>query len=47
MAKHTGVGLIVANKDRSRYFVQEKDETYTPKKWANCLSFWGGGIEEY
>lgn len=43
---HKGVGLIITNKDKTHFFVQQKDENYPIKKWAMCYSFWGGKIEE-
>ncbi len=43
---HKGVGLIITNKKRTLFFVQQKDENYPVEKWAKCYSFWGGKIEE-
>jgi len=42
---HKGVGLIITNKNKTHFFVQQKDENYPVKKWAGCYSFWGGKIE--
>ena len=43
---HKGVGLIISNKSKTLFFVQQKDENYPVKKWAGCYSFWGGKVEE-
>ncbi len=43
---HKGVGLIITNKSKAQFFIQQKDENYPIKKWAMCFSFWGGEIEE-
>lgn len=42
---HKGVGLLIANQDQSRFFVQQKDETYPYPEWQLAYSFWGGAIE--
>ena len=42
---HRGVGLLIANEDQSRFFVQQKDETYPYPEWQLAYSFWGGAIE--
>ena len=43
---HKGVGLLISNLDGSRFFIQQKDESYPYEEWRNCCSFWGGAIEE-
>lgn len=43
---HKGVGLLISNKDQSRFFIQQKDETYPFEIWRGCCSFWGGAIED-
>ncbi len=42
---HQGVGVLIGNKNGSRFFVQQKDETYPHEAWRGCLSFWGGAIQ--
>ncbi len=42
---HQGVGLLIANEDYTRFFIQQKDETYPFEEWRGCCSYWGGAIE--
>jgi 8-oxo-dGTP pyrophosphatase MutT (NUDIX family) len=42
---HKGVGLLIGNQDQSRFFVQQKDESYPYPEWQLAYSFWGGAIE--
>ncbi len=40
---HRGVGVVIANAARTRFFVQRKDQDYTPLPGG--YSFFGGGCE--
>jgi 8-oxo-dGTP pyrophosphatase MutT (NUDIX family) len=40
---HRGVGVVVTNADRSRFFVQQKDADYP--SFPLCYSFFGGSLE--
>jgi len=42
---HKGIGLLIANKDDTLFFVQQKDQNYLPEKWRGAFSFWGGEVE--
>lgn len=42
---HKGVGVVIGNRTRTKFFIQQKDETYPIEKWRNSFSFWGGKIE--
>lgn len=42
---HKGIGLIIGNRNRDKFFIQIKDNEYPIKKWIGAFSFWGGGIE--
>ena len=43
---HKGVGLLISNRTRTRFFIQQKDEQYPYPVWRGCCSYWGGAIEE-
>ena len=42
---HEGVGLLISNSNRSRFYIQLKDATYPIPKWRGACSFWGGAVE--
>lgn len=42
-SEHRGVGLVVTNRARSAFFLQQKDEAYEPHPLG--YSFFGGAIE--
>ncbi len=42
---HQGVGLLIQNERNDLFFIQQKDEKYSQKKWIGAYSFWGGEIE--
>lgn len=40
-----GVGVLITNENKSKFFLQVKNETYPHKEFVNKLSFWGGRVE--
>jgi 8-oxo-dGTP pyrophosphatase MutT (NUDIX family) len=43
MSPHSGVGALVTNQARTRFFVQQKDTNYTPHPMG--YSFFGGAVD--
>jgi len=43
---HKGVGLIICNSAKTKFFIQQKDDLYPIEKWRNTFSFWGGAMEK-
>lgn len=41
-----GVGVIITNKKRNKFYFQQKDETYWIKQYRLKYSFFGGGVEQ-
>ena len=43
---YIGVGIIITNKKRNKFYFQQKDETYWIKQYRLKYSFFGGGVEQ-
>lgn len=43
---YMGVGIIITNKERDKFYFQQKDETYWIKQYRLKYSFFGGGVEQ-
>lgn len=44
---HEGVGLLISNHNFSRFYIQQKDDSYPAVQWRGACSFWGGAIEAH
>ena len=42
----TGVGLVITNKERNKFYFQQKDETYWIPEYHLKYCFFGGGREK-
>ena len=40
--KHHGVGVLVTNKNKDLFYIQQKDEQYPIAQFKLCYSFFGG-----
>lgn len=44
--KDEGAVVLIANQDNSQFIVTRKDDKHPVKEFCNCLSLFGGGVEE-
>ncbi len=45
-AEHQGVGVIITNEDRTKFYFQDKGDSYPIVRYQNCLSFFGGRLDK-
>jgi 8-oxo-dGTP pyrophosphatase MutT (NUDIX family) len=43
---HRAVGIIITNPDRTKFYIQQKDETYYIIRYRLHYTFFGGAIED-
>lgn len=44
--KYQGAMIVITNKNRDKFYIQQKDETHPIKKFRLCYTFFGGGTEK-